>query len=171
MPHGTRLPVPKIFFPGTCVPTRGGFEMGFLGISNPSRGSGMGIWNPLKSPVKNPQNILNPGDRDLGFLRLKIPKISSIPGMGIWDFRSRKIPNQFKIWGFYHGDWEFSKIRGFVSLEFLSSRIEDFCKSGDFYPGDICEISEIYIPGIGDFSGILFLGMRIFLWDDDIRNF
>ena len=51
-----------------------------------SRGWGSGIWDPQKSPVKNPQKIPNPGDGDLGFLRPKNPQ--KIPNR-----KSPEIPN------------------------------------------------------------------------------
>ena len=45
-----------------------------------SRGWGSGIWNPQKSRVKNPPKIPNPGNGELGFLRLENPQ-NFIPGI------------------------------------------------------------------------------------------
>ena len=74
--------------------------MGFFGdfslrarSKNP-RGWGSGIWDPQKSPVKNPQNIPNPGDGDLGFFRLKIPKNLQSQGWEFGIFEARKIPEK-----------------------------------------------------------------------------
>ena len=84
-----------------------------------SRGWGSGIWDPQKSPVKNPQKIPNPGDGDSGFLRLKkspknpqvkSPKNPQSRGLGLGIFDAEKSPKnpQSKIprnpqsrgWGF-----------------------------------------------------------------------
>ena len=84
-----------------------------------SRGWGSGIWDPQKSPVKNPQKIPNPGDGDSGFLRLKkspknpqvkSPKNPQSRGWGFGIFEAEKSPKnpqvkspknpQSRGWGF-----------------------------------------------------------------------
>ena len=169
------------------------------GVTLTGMGMAHAAWDETASPkdlfVSQPEVALrwvswgspiHPGDRGWGFgiplnPQWKIPKISSIPGIGIWDFWGWKSPRypQSRGWGFGIFEAEKSPINS-KSGGFITG-IENFRKSGDLYPWNfyprglrIFVNLGIFIPGIfaksprfisrglGIFRGFFFWGWGFF---------